>query len=75
MSAWRKLLSCYLFPVWIGHFGQGFLRYEQMPECRPAREHGAALNISLVDFLKESLTRAFGESWYVQLRNRCSGRT
>jgi hypothetical protein len=74
-TAWRKPLSCHLFPVRIGHFGQGFLRYEQMPECRPAREHGAALNISLVDFLKESLTRAFGESWYVQLRNRCSGRT
>jgi hypothetical protein len=67
---WRKPLSCHLFPVRVRHVGQTFLRYEQMAECRPARERGAASHITLVDFLKDPLIRAFGEPWYRRLRDQ-----
>ncbi len=67
---WRKPISCHLFPIRLRHLGLTFLRYEQMPECLPAREYGAAANITLVDFLKDPLIRAFGEPWYMQLRDQ-----
>jgi hypothetical protein len=69
-TEWQKPISCHLFPIRVRHLGQTFLRYEQMPECQPGREHGLASNVTLVDFLKEPLIRAFGEDWYTQLRKR-----
>ncbi len=67
---WRKPLSCHLFPIRVRRAGQLVLRYEQMPECLPARTDGAAAGITLVDFLKDPLIRAFGEPWYMQLRDQ-----
>ena len=74
-TRWRKPISCHLFPIRVRHFGQTVLRYEQIPECLPAREHGAACNIPLVDFLRDPLIRAFGNSWYSQLRDKRAGTT
>jgi hypothetical protein len=70
-TRWQKPLSCHLFPIRVRHVGHTLVRYEKLPECHPAREHGAASNIALVDFLKEPLIRAFGEPWYAKLQERC----
>lgn len=69
-TRWQKPISCHLFPIRVRHIGQTFLRYEQLPECNPAREYGTSSNIALVDFLKGPLIRAFGEPWYTKLRDR-----
>ncbi len=69
-TAWRKPLSCHLFPLRVRRFGQEILRYEQIQECRSGRERGAAQNVPLHRFLKEALSRAFGKSWFDQLDAR-----
>lgn len=74
-TRWQKPISCHLFPIRVRHIGQTVLRYEQIPECLPAREHGTAQNIALVEFLKDPLIRAFGDTWYAQLHDRCAGTT
>ncbi len=67
-SSFRKPLSCHLFPIRVDElFGGSRLRYEQIDECEPALERGERGNISLVEFLKEPLVRAFGEEFYEEL--------
>lgn len=66
--AFRKPLSCHLFPIRVDDlFGSARLRYERIPECKPAVERGKNEQIALVDFLKEPLIRAFGEEFYEDL--------
>ena len=67
---WRKPLSCHLFPIRVGRTNQ--LRFEYIPECRPALERGKKENIYVSDFLKDSLTRAYGSSWYAAFKRLCS---
>jgi len=68
-TSWQKPISCHLYPIRVRHEDGTFLRYEQMHECQPARDLGQKSNVPLVDFLKQPLIRAFGEEWYLQLRN------
>lgn len=68
---WRKPLSCHLFPIRIRAFGKDFLRYEQLCECQPGREHGEHRQILLRDFLKEPLVRKYGERWYKEFVDYC----
>jgi hypothetical protein len=63
-TTWRKPLSCHLFPVRVRSFGREVVRYEQMPECRPAVALGESMNLKLYEFLKPSLIRKYGEDWY-----------
>jgi hypothetical protein len=74
-TPWRKPISCHLFPIRVGRAGRTYLRYEQMAECLPARQSGETRNISLVDFLKDPLIRAFGEPWFDQLCDQRSEKT
>ncbi len=60
----RKPISCHLFPIRVANFGGPYLHYEKIEECQPGREHGEHLGISLVDFLREPLIRAYGERTY-----------
>jgi hypothetical protein len=69
---WRKPISCHLFPIRIRKFGQDFVRYEQIDECRPGRESGKLHEVKLVDFLKDPLVRRYGEAWYNKCVERCS---
>ncbi len=69
---WRKPLSCHLFPIRVDHGFNDYLRYESIPECSPALERGEQEDIELADFLKDSLVRAYGESWYVDFRKLCA---
>lgn len=70
-SAFRKPLSCHLFPIRIDHlFDADYLRYERIPECDPAIANGAARAVPLYVFLKEAITRAYGEQYYAALAAR-----
>jgi hypothetical protein len=72
--SWRKPISCHLFPIRVGREVPTTLRYEQIPECRPALERGRLEEIPLVEFLKVALTRAYGEAWYEEFREYCRSR-
>lgn len=60
-SAFRKPLSCHLFPIRIANFGGPYVHYEQFEECAPGRERGERENILLVESVRDALVRAFGE--------------
>lgn len=68
---WRKPMSCHLFPVRVDRGIVQRLRYEIIPECRPAVERGNRENIWLSDFLKDPLSRVYGEGWYGQFLKLC----
>jgi hypothetical protein len=69
-TAWRKPISCHLYPLRISPDGAQ-VRYERIAECIPGAERGAAEDIALVDFLREPLERRFGRSWYAAFRAAC----
>jgi hypothetical protein len=70
--SWRKPISCHLFPIRVGTTGPTTqLRFEELAECRPALERGAAEQIPLSNFLKTPLTRAYGEEWYQEFQAYC----
>ena len=64
----RKPISCHLFPIRISKFGGPVLRYEKFSECKPALEKGKKNKLSLIDFCGESLTRLYGNKWFVKLK-------
>ena len=64
-----KPVSCALYPIREKNFGNGLigLNYNRWAVCHDAVEKGAALNLPVYKFLKEPLTRRFGEAWYQEL--------
>jgi uncharacterized protein DUF3109 len=73
-TAWRKPISCHLFPIRISTDAMQIVRYEKIPECSPARRSGEAANVPLSLFLKDALVRRYGEQWYERFRIECSRR-
>jgi hypothetical protein len=59
-SAFRKPLSCHLFPIRVENFGGPYLRYEQYDECEPGRQRGVVTGTPLVKTVREALVRAYG---------------
>jgi Fe-S-cluster containining protein len=64
--AWRKPISCHLFPIRIGRNGDE-IHYEHFSECAPALRKGERENIGVHLFAKDSLVREFGPEWTEQL--------
>lgn len=69
----RKPISCHLFPIRISEFGGPILRYEKYHECKPAEVEGEKNGITILEFCKDSLERAFGSSWYEKMLNNLKG--
>lgn len=66
--AFRKPLSCHLFPIRIDQiFDAGYLRYEKISECSQALENGERKGVPLYRFLKDALVRAYGKKFYNEL--------
>jgi len=63
-TAWRKPISCHLFPLRVSPDQPFRIRYEQIAECRAGRELGTKERVPLLVFLKEALTRKFDMDWY-----------
>ena len=70
-TRWRKPLSCHLFPIRVRHFGQEFVRYEEINECEGGRIRGKAHQVKLRDFLREPLVRKYGYRWYEAFIREC----
>lgn len=69
--SWRKPLSCHLFPIRVAPGSPARLRFEEIAECRPALERGAKEQVSLAEFLRSALTRAYGDQWYQEFTAYC----
>ncbi len=64
----QKPISCHLYPIRISKYPHyEALNYHRWPLCDCAREKGKQLNVRVYRFLKESLTRKFGEEWFEEL--------
>lgn len=66
---WKKPISCHLYPIRITELKDFLaLNYHSWDICSPACKLGEAMQVSVVDFLKEPLQRKFGDDWYNQLQ-------
>ncbi len=64
----RKPLSCHLFPVRIKKFRDFIaVNYQELSVCSSARDCGETEDISVYQFLREPLIRAFGQELYDEL--------
>ncbi len=68
-SPFIKPISCALYPIREKRFSDGTigLNYHQWDVCASARKKGRELHLPVYKFLKEPLTRRFGEQWYHEL--------
>lgn len=64
-----KPMSCHLYPVRLRTLPSGItaLNIHKWDVCRPARRRGRREGIRAYEFLREPLTRRFGEEWYAEL--------
>lgn len=64
-----KPISCHLYPARIKEFPSfTAVNYHRWKICRRAEILGKAKGIRVYQFLREPLTRRFGEEWYEELR-------
>lgn len=65
----RKPISCHLYPIRIKKLGDGMdaLNYHFWHVCDPARKYGCKKKVKAYAFLKDALTRKYGEDWYNEL--------
>lgn len=65
---WKKPISCELFPIRAKQYPKfEALNYEEIEICKPACECGSKLNVPVYKFLKEPITKAYGEEFYNEL--------
>jgi hypothetical protein len=66
--SFRKPVSCHLFPIRITEYKRfDAVNYEELDICKPGLACGKSLQVPLYKFLKEPLTRKYGEEWYKEL--------
>ncbi len=64
----KKPISCHLYPVRITVYKEyDAVNYDKWDICKPACDCGARLNVPLFRFLKDALTRKYGQQWYEEL--------
>lgn len=68
-SSFCKPISCSLYPIREKKFNNGVigLNYHRWDICKDAVAKGKELDMPVYKFLKEPLTRRFGEEWYKEL--------
>jgi hypothetical protein len=69
---WKKPISCHLFPIRITKSKEDpdleYVNYEPRPDiCKAACSLGKKLKVPVYEFLKESITRKYGEEFYETL--------
>jgi hypothetical protein len=67
-TSFRKPVSCHLYPVRVKKLVDiDALNYHTWDICKPACECGSKLQVPVYKFLKDALSRAYGEEWYFAL--------
>jgi hypothetical protein len=63
--SFRKPLSCHLYPVRIKKYREFHaVNYDRWDICQPATILGKELKMPVYRFVKDGLTRKFGEEWF-----------
>lgn len=71
-----KPVSCHLYPVRITAYDSfEAVNYHEWHICKDALARGKKDNIPLYVFLKDALTRRYGQEWYEKLVNDILGKT
>jgi hypothetical protein len=69
--SWKKPVSCHLFPITVEKSSNGtteYMNYEPREDhCKAACALGKKHKLPVYQFLKESITRKFGEKFYEAL--------
>jgi len=66
--SFRKPVSCHLYPIRVTKLKQGIaLNYHQWSICEPARILGKKEGVPVFRFLKDPITRVYGEEFYQEL--------
>lgn len=66
--SFKKPVSCHLYPIRITSYPAfTAVNYDERDLCRGAVVNGKSKRIRVYEFLKEPLTRRFGEEWYREL--------
>lgn len=65
-TAFRKPISCHLYPIRLVHFSNGAvgLNYHRWSICAPAVACGRRLDMPVYRALREPIIRRFGEAFY-----------
>ena len=67
-TAFRKPVSCHLFPIRITEYKRfDAVNYQELDICKPGRKCGISNQLPLYKFLKEPLIRKYGKDWYNDL--------
>lgn len=71
----KKPISCHLYPIRVTKYEEyDALNYDQWQICSDACELGKELKLPLYKFLKDALTRKYGEAWYAELVEEIEGK-
>jgi len=67
--AFRKPISCHLYPIRITTNKKGFeaVNYHKWDICSAACKLGQSLGVPVYKFLKDPLIRKYGAAWYAEL--------
>lgn len=64
----QKPISCHLYPIRVVKLQEFLaLNYDRWHICSPACELGSQLSVPVYKFLKNALTKRFGDDWYKAL--------
>lgn len=70
--AFRKPISCYLYPVRVNKLSHGTaVNYHRWKICKAAEVLGRKKGIRAYEFLREPLIERFGQEWYDELEANC----
>ena len=65
---WKKPVSCHLYPIRVKDFSEfTAVNYDKWDICNDACTLGKELQVPVYKFVKEALTRKFGQAWYDEL--------
>lgn len=72
LIAFRKPISCYLYPVRVNKLSHGTaVNYHRWKICKAAEVLGRKKGIRAYEFLREPLIERFGQEWYDELEANC----
>ncbi len=68
-TAFRKPISCHLYPIRVARFGDGSLglNYHRWAVCEGARQLGKERGVPMFRMLREAIVRRFGEEFFEAL--------
>jgi len=67
-TKFRKPVSCHLYPIRLSKVGDyTAMNYHRWHICEPARNLGKKEGLPVFRFLKDSITRQFGEKFYTEM--------